>query len=64
MEQERNSKFEIYRDQGENREFRWRLVAPNGEIIASGEGYTTRQKCEDGIKDIKKYAPIAQVVSD
>lgn len=31
-------KFEIYRDK--KREFRWRLKAPNGRIIAeSGEGY-------------------------
>jgi hypothetical protein len=53
-------KFEIYKDQVG--QYRFRLRAPNGEIIATGEGYTTKQGCLDGINAVKKYAPIAPVV--
>jgi len=53
-------KFEIYKDpQGQ---FRWRLRAPNGEIIAHGEAYVTKQGCQDGINAVKKYAQTAPVV--
>ncbi|MCI0399137.1 MAG: DUF1508 domain-containing protein [Chloroflexi bacterium] len=54
-------KFEIYQDTKQN--YRWRLVAANGKIIAdSAEGYTTRQACEEGIRLVKEYAPSAPVV--
>ncbi len=46
-------------------EFRWRLVAPNGEIIAdSGEGYTTKQNCQKGFESVKKYCQDAVVVDE
>jgi uncharacterized protein YegP (UPF0339 family) len=51
--------FEVYKDQ--SGQFRWRLRAPNGEPIASGEAYTTKTACEDGIKSVKKNAPIAKI---
>ena len=56
----KNPKFEIYKDKAG--EFRYRLKASNGEIIASGEGYTTKQSVQNGIESIKKNAPDAQVV--
>jgi len=41
-------KFEIYKDiKGE---YRFRLKAPNGEIIANGEGYTSKEHCLKGIE--------------
>lgn len=47
--------FQLYRDQ--LREYRWRLLAANGEIIAdSGEGYTQKPKAQSGIDFVKKYA--------
>jgi len=53
-------KFEIFKDQ--RGEYRFRLKAPNGQIIAvSGEGFTTKQSCQSGIEAVKKYAPSAQV---
>jgi hypothetical protein len=56
------AKFEIYQDA--RGEFRWRLIAPNGRTIAdSGEGYATRQACEDGIASVKRYAPDATIVT-
>ena len=52
-------KFEIFKDA--SGEFRFRLKAPNGEIIAISEGYTTKASCLNGIKSVKKNAPIAEV---
>ena len=38
-------------------EWRWRLKAPNGRIIAdSGEGYKNEQECLDDIKRVKGSA--------
>lgn len=37
------------------------LKAPNGEIIASSEGYTTKDNCRNGIESVKKYAPNADI---
>jgi uncharacterized protein YegP (UPF0339 family) len=53
-------RFEIFMDiQGV---FHWRLKAPNGETIASSEGYLTKQGCQNGIGGVKQYAPTAEVV--
>ncbi|MBQ7157934.1 MAG: YegP family protein [Treponema sp.] len=38
------------------------LKAGNGEIIASGEGYTAKQGVKNGIESIKKNAPTAEIV--
>ena len=52
-------KFEIFKDsQGE---FRWRLRAANGEVIASGEGYTSKAGCLNGIESVRENAPIAEI---
>ena len=53
------AKFEIFKDSKE--EYRFRLKAPNGEIIATSEGYTTKDNCKKGIEAVRKYAPIAEV---
>jgi uncharacterized protein YegP (UPF0339 family)/sugar lactone lactonase YvrE len=58
----RVAEFEIYKDQDNPQDFRWRLRANNGEIIAdSGEGYNDRDDCEHGIDLVKSQAPTAQV---
>src|SRR5215204_2045987 len=58
----RMAEFEIYKDQDNPQDFRWRLRANNGEIIAdSGEGYNDRDDCEHGIDLVKSQAPSAQV---
>lgn len=46
--------FEIYKDQVGK--FRWRLRAPNGEIIASSEAYESKAGCEKGIASVKENA--------
>jgi hypothetical protein len=53
------AKFVIFNDA--SGQYRFRLVAPNGEIIAASEGYSTRQACLDGIEAVKKYAPVAKI---
>ena len=53
-------KFEVFKDQ--SNEYRFRLKAPNGEIIATSEGYTAKASCLNGIESIKKNAPIAEIV--
>ena len=54
-----SAKFEIYKDSTE--EFRFRLKAPNGEIIAVSEGYTSKQSAKNGIESVKKYAQNAEI---
>jgi len=49
--------YEIFKDQSE--QFRFRLRAPNGEIIASSEAYTRKESCHDGIEAIMRYARYA-----
>jgi len=55
-------KFELYQDKAG--EYRFRLKARNGEIIAVSEGYTTKANCENGIESVKKNAPEAEVVEE
>jgi len=52
--------FEIYKD-GVGK-FRFRLKAPNMQIIAVGEAYESKGGCKKGIESIKKNAPIANVI--
>ena len=42
-----NPKFEVYTDKAG--EFRFRLKARNGEIIATSEGYKAKASCLNGI---------------
>jgi len=54
------TKFEIYKDA--KGEFRWRLVASNGQMIAnSGEGYKSKDSAKDGIASVKKNAGTAKI---
>ncbi len=54
------AKFEVYTDT--KKQFRFRLKAGNGEIIATSEGYTTKKSCMNGIESVKKNAPVAEIV--
>ena len=55
-----SGKFEVYKDKAG--EFRFRLKAGNGEIIAAGEGYKTKAAVLGGIEAVKKSATEATVV--
>ncbi len=49
-----NPKFEVYKDK--KGEFRFRLKAKNGQIIAVGEGYTKLDSAKKGIASVQKNA--------
>lgn len=57
-----NPKFEMYTDKAG--EYRFRLKARNGEIIATSEGYVAKASCENGIESVRKNAPDAEVVEE
>lgn len=59
---EKNPKFEVYADKAG--EFRFRLKASNGQIIAVGEGYKAKASCLNGIESVKKNAPDAEIVEE
>ena len=51
------SKFELYEDA--KGEFRFRLKAGNGEIIAASEGYDSKSGALNGIDSVRTNAPVA-----
>ena len=54
------ARFEVYKDK--SGQYRFRLIAPNNEIIAVSEAYTTKHNCLKGIEAVKKYASEAEVI--
>lgn len=54
------TKFEVYKDKAG--EYRFRLKAGNGQVIAVSEGYKSKTSCMNGIESIKKNAPTAAIV--
>lgn len=53
-------KFEVYQDN--KKESRWRLIASNGQTVASSaSGYKTADDCNKAIELIKKEAKNAKV---
>jgi uncharacterized protein YegP (UPF0339 family) len=53
------AKFEIFQDR--KGQFRWRLLANNNQVIATGEGYTSKAGCKNGIESVKKNASKAKI---
>ena len=56
----KHPKFEVYKDKAG--EFRFRLKATNGQIIATGEGYKAMAGCKRGIESIKKNVVDAKII--
>ena len=50
----KHPKFEVYADKAG--EFRFRLKATNGQVIATSEGYKAMASCLNGIESVKKNA--------
>ena len=48
------AKFEIFQDK--QKLFRFRLVASNGQIIATSQGYKSKESCKKGIASVAKNA--------
>lgn len=55
-------KFEIYKDKAG--EFRFRIRATNGNILASSEGYKAKASAQNAIDRIKSDAAGAPVVDE
>lgn len=55
-------KFEVYLDKAGN--YRFRLKARNGQIVAVGESYKALDSCLNGVDSIKRNAPDAEIVKE
>ncbi len=53
-------KFEVYMDK--SNKYRFRLKAGNGQVIAAGQAYSSKDACMKGIESLRKNAPTAEVV--
>ncbi|MFD7907850.1 YegP family protein [Kitasatospora sp. NPDC059722] len=53
--------FEVYEDKAH--QWRFRLKAGNGEIVAVGESYPTRQGAQKGCEAVKRAAAEADIVA-
>jgi uncharacterized protein YegP (UPF0339 family) len=53
-------KFEVYTD-GDGK-FRFRLKAGNGEVVATGQAYTTLAGARKGCEAVQRAADGAQIV--
>ncbi len=62
FEVQKHPKFEIYVDK--KGEFRFRLKATNGQIIAVSEGYKALTGCMNGIKSVKENAADSEIVRE
>ena len=60
--EEKHPKFEVYTDKAG--EFRFRLKATNGQVIATSEGYKAIASCLNGVESVKKNAPEAPIVEE
>lgn len=55
-----SGKFEVFKNS--KGEYQFRLKAGNGEVIATGESYSSKAACEKGIESVRKNAVDAKVV--
>ena len=60
FEEMKHPKFELYKDKSE--QFRFRLKARNGEVIAVSEAYTTKANCKNGVASVMKNAENAEII--
>ena len=60
--EETHPKFEVYTDKAG--EFRFRLKATNGQIIAVSEGYKALAGCLNGVESVKKNAADADIIKE
>ena len=59
---EKHPKFEIYTDK--KGEFRYRLKAKNGQIIAVGESYKAKKSVLNGVESVRKNAAENKIVKE
>ncbi len=56
----KTGKFELYKDKAG--EYRFRLKASNGAVIATSEGYRTKKACMNGIESVIRNAANGKIV--
>lgn len=54
------ARFEIFRDSAG--QIRFRLRAPNGEILAASEGYVSNASARIGVEAVRRHASAADVI--
>lgn len=54
-----DSKFELNKDNAG--EYRFKLIATNGQTIAVSQGYNTKESALNGIESVKENAPDAVI---
>lgn len=57
----KHPKFEIFKDKAG--EWRWRLKAPNGRVIAASEGYKRKRSAERGAVSVQRATATARIVT-
>ena len=62
FKKEKHPQFEVYLDKVG--EFRYRLKATNGQIIAVGESYKAKASVMNGIESVKKNAAEGNIVKE
>jgi uncharacterized protein YegP (UPF0339 family) len=55
-------KFEILKSNSYSQPYYWRIVARNGQVLATSETYTSKQGCLDAISAVKREAATAEVI--
>ncbi len=53
------AKFELYKSKNG---YRWRLKAGNGEIVATGEEYSSKDGAKKGCESVQRAAASAEIV--
>jgi len=46
-------KIQVYFSGVFRKSWKWRLIAKNGKILASGKGFNTKELCEDSVNLIR-----------
>ncbi len=62
FDKQKHPKFEIYTDK--KGEFRYRLKATNGQIIAVGESYKSKKSVLNGVESVRKNAAEGNIVKE
>ena len=62
FKKEKHPKFEVYLDKAG--EYRYRLKATNGQIIAVGESYKAKASVMNGIESVRKNAAEGNIVKE
>ena len=55
--------FEFWKSDKDGRWY-FHLKAPNGEVVAQSQGYTSKDNCINGIKAVKSYAVTALIFEE